>query len=63
MCHFRGVLTPGRYTCVENVCFVRPFGFDGLSWRRLVSGGTESGSRVRRALQMLYVRRLELEER
>ena len=51
MCHLRGALAPGKYTCVENVCFVSPFGFEGLSCRRLVRGGTASGSRARRALR------------
>jgi hypothetical protein len=55
MCHFRGALVPGRYTCVENVCFVRPFGFEGRSCRRLVRGGAESGSSARRALQSFLV--------
>ena len=56
MCHLRGALAPGKYTCVEKVCFVRPFGFEGRSCRRLVRGGTEFGSRARRALQTSMVR-------
>jgi hypothetical protein len=49
-CHFLISLVPGRWTVTEYVCFVNPFGLDGLSFR-LMGGGTAAfGSDARHAL-------------
>lgn len=49
-CHFLISLVPGRCTVTEYVCFVSPFGFDGLSFLLTGGGMTTLGSDARHAL-------------
>lgn len=52
-CHFLISLVPGRWTVTEYVCFVSPFGFDGLSFLLTGGGMITLGSDARHALIMM----------
>jgi hypothetical protein len=53
-CHFRVSPVSGKFTVAEYVCFVSPFGFEGLSLRLTGGGMTAFGSDALRALDISF---------